>query len=852
MIAASVLSLPAAVWGTPSSDLTLRGFDPHIVAFQPSSAIVRDPLAFISSGSGLPCPCWPGERVTVLGRFGPILSGSDVRLRIAGQVIMPEATDPTQIVFTLPYNLPPGSYPVEVYEDDRLLGSDYLSIAPVETPELKISGEQMRLLSRSGHNAAIHLVTTPLPFIAEITLQVERHSGNADPAWLLLWDPRSGASFGFALRASGAVEVVAADGMHQESVYLPLASWQAGRPLRLRIARDKDGSVAASLPDIDGAFVHLGQADLPLLSRAYRISLSLVSLPRDGVVEMTASNFRIVLPHRSSTTTRTTIRGGYIAAIVSAILAAGLGLSLTRLHRTRAGARGHKKSSGRQPATQVSPSLLKISIAGAIVSLPAVAIAWGFLSWRGSHPFDMSAQAIWSYLLATKPLGDIYHLSQIAPVTAPWNGTPYHEAVFPYGIAMAYWFRTIAAVLTALPGGVDPASTVTAVVIKAGNAIAAVGCGALAAAVVRTLSPGSRISPLAAAALVAASPAAIADGAIWGETEHVVLLPLLFSLLCVLHGRMQPGWAALAVAALTKQTVLPVVLLLAILYMWKQPLAMTLKGVGTAVATVLLLALPMNIHGYPPAIVIQPLWSTTALHAGYGIERAFQMVGLDLPNLWSLVTRAIAGVEGSQRLAYPDFVPLLGPVSAHEAGLAFALILSAAVMLMALSRADRDRTVWLVAAAALWTGGLFFMTGSLSRYLVFPASLGAIAAASRPSIARAGAATILTGVAAVAIYSSMAVALAHAPHMGPTLAPGNNRLSAALVAFFRSDHGIDALAALLAVATALLLIDLALSRRCQPAVVPPGAGEERGSPARKLAQGLPPGFSTIPDGHQQS
>jgi hypothetical protein len=447
----------------------------------------------------------------------------------------------------------------------------------------------------------------------------------------------------------------------------------------------------------------------------------------------------------------------------------------------------------------------------------------------------MSAQAIWSYLLATKPLGDIYHLSQIAPVTAPWNGTPYHEAVFPYGIAMAYWFRTIAAVLTALPGGVDPASTATAVVIKAGNAIAAVGCGALAAAVVRTLSPGSRISPLAAAALVAASPAAIADGAIWGETEHVVLLPLLFSLLCVLHGRMQPGWAALAVAALTKQTVLPVVLLLAILYMWKQPLAMTLKGVGTAVATVLLLALPMNIHGYPPAIVIQPLWSTTALHAGYGIERAFQMVSLDLPNLWSLVTRAIAGVEGSQRLEYPDFVPLLGPVSAHEAGLAFALILSAAVMLMALSRADRDRTVWLVAAAALWTGGLFFMTGSLSRYLVFPASLGAIAAASRPSIARAGAATILTGVAAVAIYSSMAVALAHAPRMGPTLAPGNNRLSAALVAFFRSDPGIDALAALLAVATALLLIDLALSRRCQPAVVPPGAGEGRGSPARKLA-----------------
>jgi hypothetical protein len=91
-------------------------------------------------------------------------------------------------------------------------------------PQLQVSTDRMRLVAESGRNAAVHLLTAPLPFIAGITLQIERHSGNADPAWLLLWDPRSGASLALALRASGAIEVVAVDGAQQERRRLPLAA----------------------------------------------------------------------------------------------------------------------------------------------------------------------------------------------------------------------------------------------------------------------------------------------------------------------------------------------------------------------------------------------------------------------------------------------------------------------------------------------------------------------------------------------------------------------------------------------------------------------------------------------------
>jgi hypothetical protein len=168
---------------------------------------------------------------------------------------------------------------------------------------------------------------------------------------------------------------------------------------------------------------------------------------------------------------------------------------------------------------------------------------------------------------------------------------------------------------------------------------------------------------------------------------------------------MLPAWAALAVTALTKQTVLPAVLLLALLYTWKRPLSLTLEGLGIAAAVVLLLALPFTLDGYSPPIAIEPLWSTVALHIGHGIERAFQMVSLDLPNLWALVVRMVARVQGSQRLAYLDFVPLRGPLSAHQIAIALALLLSRLVTLMTLRHTGGAPHSWLVAAATLLAGG---------------------------------------------------------------------------------------------------------------------------------------------------
>jgi hypothetical protein len=66
-----------------------------------------------------------------------------------------------------------------------------------------------------------------------------------------------------------------------------------------------------------------------------------------------------------------------------------------------------------------------------------------YLFGLGSHPFDMTSQKIWAYLTTRYGITDLYYAAQVSSLADVWNGMPFHEAVFPYGPGMAYYFGAI-------------------------------------------------------------------------------------------------------------------------------------------------------------------------------------------------------------------------------------------------------------------------------------------------------------------------------------------------------------------------------------------------------------------------
>jgi len=556
----------------------------------------------------------------------------------------------------------------------------------------------------------------------------------------------------------------------------------------------------------------------------------MVSLPRHGFARTLVSRWVVVLPHHPFITERIAARGGHIAAVVSGLLLAAIVVTLAR-----------SGSAARPLSACPRRLLLGAAAGGAVVAAAVVVPAWALLSGRASHPFDMEAQVVWTRLLATRPLGDLYYASQATPIARPWGGVPYHEAVFPYGIAMAYWFRAIAAATQVVPIGWEVDWPWVEWAIKAANGLAAMGCGALAAALVLVISKRRGAAPLVCAAIVAASPAAIADGALWGETEHVVLLPLLGSVLMFATGHTGVAWSMLAVAAMSKQTVAPAAALLAALYVANSPPAVTLRGVAIGLATALALVLPFCLQGYPPSLAWQPIWSVATQHGGTGIERAFQTVALDLPNLWSLVVPLAAGARGLGRLSFPDYTPLMGGITAHDAGIVLTAAFVVAVAIGTLISPRRsDPSLWLAAAAAVWAGGLFLMTGSLARYLLLPATAAVTVALGRRSLVVGAAVILLAGAATVTITGSLLTALARVPGAHMVSLPGGGSMAAT----YRSDVFVTAVAVALGIGSALLVAHvmgpLAIHRLTAPVsrcCKPPLPFDRFGKAVRRLYYG---------------
>lgn len=834
LAALALILLPGELWSRPDFDLTAEGFDPETVYVdQRGDRYLYDPFQVLTNGEWRTCPCAPGSELSLVGNELSPVTLSDpegdtrlgpVSVTVDGRPARMHLVSPGQIGFVLPDDTAPPSATIRLLHDDREVArlsvpiATSLSGGAVGTPGVSIEPESLRLRAAASGTPAVHLLTTPLSFRASFAVTVEGESGDR-PFEAMLWNPRnSGAvSLLFGPGPDRRIEAVVSENRGRVIARRDLGPYDLGRAYRVQVSLDRGQRVELRAAPVDAPSLDRSAsftpAEAPAFFEAYRPTLTVLSRAVQGSQSVTLSAYRLELPPDRLLTVRADDAKILPLALALLLISGALHAPLIIRGPRRAG---------------VLLRRLSLSSGGAFlrrwwwVAVPglAFAVGAGFLMRLGSHPFDMASQKAWTYILVQHGINDLYYRAQTIPLAAVWDGMPYHEAVFPYGVVMSYYFYAIGWVHNALGGSVTLDSAGLEVTIKATSLLVAVADAVLLLALARGLcakresdAGGGRhrgllfLVPLA----FLANPAVLFDVTVWGETEPVALFPLLASLLAAQRSSPRWAWGLLALAVVGKQTMALPVFLTAVYYLRLFPFRQTLQGFSVATPLVLLVSMPYLAAGYPPSIALDPILGSIFIFGGSEMEEAFQTVSFDSYNLWSLVTLWRDGAHGLSRLHFPDQTGL-GPLSYHQVGVLafFAAIAGLTLWLLTSRRVSKEPQLIFLVLALGMLAELLLPTRSIARYLVFPLIFALVAAGGAQIKAAWFVVGALTLTSLVGMYGSVASGLESSAFLAPRLAPANNPLSALALHVFRSDPAITLgallnLAALLSLATTLWL-----------------------------------------------
>ena len=804
-VALGLMVLPGEVWSQPSSDLEQNGFDPELHYAQPVNRHLFDPFLILENGTWEACPCLPGSQLTIAGQgladkvsrdSGGVPELAGTQVLVDGRPAAVFLATPSQVNFALPEEAEPPAATVTLLTDGQIRGQDTVGVQagpPGQLPPgeelVEISTDKLRLMAPAGREPTVHLITTPLSFRASFSASIEEQTGGAVPLRVMVWNPRNFSSFDLVFGADGEVQAAFIESRGRIARLYKLGTYAGGVSYEVTVEwrRGEEATVAIAGPGGERS-ASLSSEDAPALFDAYRPSLTVVSTGHDGLGSAALTDYRLSLLPGRFTTIR--VDDAKIPPVMVAVAVAGGALLLLPLARLRLPVIGSTvRSAGRRWRQRLAGfggrRLLGLGALGAsFLGLNAV------LFTLGGHPFDMGAQKIWAYAAVQYGMTDLYYVAQTATLADVWNGTPYHEAVFPYNLGMAYYFWSIGNVHLLLFGHASPDSMSLEVTIKAFNLAFMIADAVLVYAILRTLRPSASLLPWVGSGLLLFGPAFVFDTAVWGETESVPLFFLLASLLAALKDRPTLAWSLLAGAFLTKQTVLLAVLMIGVYYLLRFPWRRNLGGVSTAVMLASIASLPFTLNGYPPSVTLDPTLSILWIHGGTGAEKVFQVVSFDAFNVWTLVTGLRDGVHGLGRFQFPDHIPALAGFSYHEIGsglLAMSMLGLLLWLLFHRREAQGTRLSIFMLVALVFLAELILPTRPVSRYFVFPMVFSLFGLAGRGRWLAASAFAALSLTTFVSSYGSMASALEDFPYHAPLLAPDNNPVSAAMLQLFRSD-----------------------------------------------------------------
>jgi hypothetical protein len=670
---------------------------------------------------------------------------------------------------------------------------------------VRITTGVIQLRAGAGVNPAVHLLTTPRSFEASFDVTV-REPGNGHPFQAQIWNPRnfSAIAVTFGAAPDYRIDALVTENRGQVVSSRSLGTYAVGRTYHIEMVRDGHDRISVSAGEAGkrvSARASFGPDDAPHVFEAYRPALTVLSRSGLQPASVRISDYQLRLPHERFLTAR--VDDAVILPLALGFIAASIALhapiALRGIRRIHLGAIAAAAGAARRDA----PLVVRARWPWAVGALCAAAFTASILP-LGSHLFDMASQTTWTYLAVNHGLSGLYYQSQTIPLARVWNGTPFHEAVYPYGVTMSYYFLALGQVYQWLGGDVSPDSRGLEVAIKTANLL--VACAD--AWIIFLLARGYGRTKLAwiAPAAFLLNPAVFFDLAVWGETESVALFFLLASLLASQRDAPRLAWALLALSFLGKQTVVVPSVLVALYYLRLFPVRDTLAGISVAAPVVLVALLPFLASGYPPSTAIDPVLGAFNVFGGSETEEPFKVVSYDSFSVWPLVTLLAHDQHGLGRLLYPDTATVAG-ASYQQIGIfAFGAVFVVAAAWLTLSSDARRRPAAVpLVLAVVMAAMLILPTRSIARYLIFPLVFAIIAASAAPRtksmwfVMAAFTCTSLLG-----MYGSVASGLESSPMSAPRLAPANNALSALALDMFRSDI-VMTLASLLNVGALLAL-----------------------------------------------
>jgi hypothetical protein len=797
---AVLILAPAEVWDEPENDFIQRGFDATLMPEgTTTTSLGAARFAALVPGEWTACPCEPGTELALVGRdLVPFsLSDSNGPRELGGVVVTVDnlpariyAVSPTQVNIGLDAEAAPPGAAIAITRDGTVTAREFIAIRDpgrstqtADRPErATITSDELRLAPAPGASSVVHLLTTPRSVRASFDVTLEA-AGDVRPLEVLFWNPRTEAAIGLVFETDPAQ--VFALAINEEGAVVDrrlLGDYAFGQAQTVELAY-LDGKaievayLAGTPYEVRETFHERQQ---PALFDAYRPTLSVISMSGREQVDASLTNFTLEMPHERFFSVRIDDRRPLALAIVlliaAAILHAPLLFSWARSLVTLA--RRLPRDVWRAPGW-LPPAALAATVV-VIVIAPL-----------GSHPFDMASQEAWTHILSTQGIGDIYYRAQIVPLATIWRGVPYHEAVYPYGVSMSYYFGSIGAGLQAFGGATTPGTEGLTVAIKAANTVVALADAFLVYLLVRGYGR-ERLAWLAPLAFLF-NPAMFFDLFVWGETESVALFFLLASLLAAQRGAPVAAWALLALSFTGKQTVVIPAMVVGVYYLRALPLQRTLDGVSLAMPVVLLTVLPFLISGYSPSIAIDPILAAFNVFGGNETEEVFRVVSYDSFSIWPLVTLFRHDAHGLERLQFPDYERAIGSLSYQQAGLtAFAIVfLAVCAWLLFTRRTPRTHSLIFATLMLVTIAELILPTRSISRYLVFAVSFGIVAIAAEPrSKPLWFAAAAVCATSLVGMYGSVGSGLESNPALSPALAPEHNAMTEFALRMFRSDFVI--------------------------------------------------------------
>ncbi|HUF53827.1 MAG TPA: hypothetical protein VMR52_08650 [Dehalococcoidia bacterium] len=516
--------------------------------------------------------------------------------------------------------------------------------------------------------------------------------------------------------------------------------------------------------------------ELPGLFDSLRLTYTAVAETTGGISSVTLSNYELTIPHQRFYGIKVDdplLKVPFSIALAAAfVLLAAQAVLYVRERRVRRPA--HSAVPRRSAVFTVTRGMLWCAAAIAVFL-----VGNAFLFGLGSHPFDMTAEKFWVYIAVTHSPAELYYLPNFVSLADVWNGGPWHEAVFPYGVVLAYIFTGIGAthaVFLGGPGGLEAQSFSVEFTIKATIVLFGLADGVLIYNITKGATKSQRWALIAAGAFLF-NPAVWFSMSVWGQTHVVSIFFVLLGIWFMFRENATGSWLSLAACALTRPQMLVPVFLLAVVLLKLFPLNQNLRAGSWTVLVFSLVLAPFSL-AISPSLPIDIIWNQFYFQEAGGNEAAQTIVSLGAFSIWPLVTAVAEGATGQERFHHLAADPLIDPLTYQRVSSLLAgsiVLITAGVILF---RGRKEGPAGYLLPVAIGTVGFFISKTGLAAthmLIVLPFLILCIGRVRTPSFWAIIAVWSLTTL--VPMWGGLGGALTDVERLAPALHADNNPLT---------------------------------------------------------------------------